>query len=114
MAIQDKPFLEINGKTLGYNNKFSSTDGSPERKVYGQIGGKPVITFDYSNSFATIKVDVICTAETEEFLNQLKANGDNNTLIYGTKKFNNVIYHSNKTEYVVGEPISIEFTANPL
>lgn len=114
MAIQDKPFLYVNGKTLPYNNKVSFTDGTPEIEFAGQIGGKPVKRKNYEKAFAVIKVNIRYNAETHNLINQIMANGDNNTISYDSNKFTSVVLKTNMIERSYGEDVDLEFNADPL
>jgi hypothetical protein len=114
MAIQDKPFLYVNGKTLPYNNKVSFTDGTPEIEATGQIGGKPVKRKNYDKAFSVIKVNIRYDVESHNLINQIMANGDNNTIAYESNKFTGVFLKTNTIERSYGEDVDLEFNADPL
>ena len=114
MAIQDKPLLMVNGKTLPYNSKVSFTDGTPEIETTGQVGGPPIKRKNYENAFSTIKVNVRYSNETEVIINQIMQNGDNNTIIYGVNKFSGCVLKTNMIERSYGEDVDLEFNGNPI
>ena len=114
MAIQDRPLLIINGKTLPYNNKVSYTDGSPEVETKGQVGGPPIKRLNYDNAFATVKVNIRYSAETEVIINEIKANSDNNSITYGTVKITGCVLKTSMIERSYGEDVDLEFNGNPV
>lgn len=114
MAIQDKPLLIVNGKTIPYNSKVSFTDGTPEIETSGQIGGPPIKRKNYENAFSVIKVSIRYSQETEATINQIMQNGDNNTIEYGSNRWTGAILKSNMIERSYGEDVDLEFNANPL
>lgn len=114
MAIQDKPLLIVNGKTLPYNDKVSYTDGSPEIMFKGQVGGPPVKKKSYENAFAIIKANIRYSQEIEDIINSIRNNGDNNVVIYGTIKITGCVLKTHSIDRSYGEDIDIEFNGNPL
>lgn len=114
MSIQDKPILVVNGKTVAYINKVSFTDGAAEIMFKGQVGGPPVKVKNYENAFATIKTTIRYTAESEEILNAIRNNGDNNTIVIGTTKFSGCVLKTNTIDRSYGEDVDIEFNGNPI